>query len=278
MEIQPVLFFPRDNYGRYLHPSWRQHGIAIQEWRERIIFKVEQWAVASSREDRTVALKNGFAGGSWDYRAYRGGTFANVYNELEHVRWEHDWEYSLCDGNWHSHFDDDGNVVEGGWFGPDSVSMCASWMHALLTTNPPGITAKRQSWSDYDLLDAFLLPPVGPVKKIKEWMEDKGYQGAVERGYRPDELCEFEEKEDQELGQQQEEVTTSELPKKVYRWPRRSISGHLMIITPRARNSPSTVAEIPRPFAEMASGYPTVDLRLFYRAHQEVRSSTGSPS
>lgn len=45
-------------------------------------------------------------------------------------------------------------------------------------------------------------------------MEDKGYQGAVERGYQPDELCEFEEKEDQELGQQQEEVATSELPKK----------------------------------------------------------------
>lgn len=137
VEIQPVLFFPRDNYGRYLHPSWRQHGIAIQEWREKIIFKVEQWAVASSREDRTVVLKNGFAGGSWDYRAYRGGTFVNVYNELEHARWEHDWEYSLCDGNWHSHFDDDGNVVVGGgWFGPDSVSMCASWMHALSYHQP----------------------------------------------------------------------------------------------------------------------------------------------
>ncbi|KAK0673112.1 hypothetical protein QBC41DRAFT_396993 [Cercophora samala] len=204
--IQPVLFFPWDTYAWYLHPSWRRYGGAIQAWRDAIISKVERWAAASSNEERTVVLRNGFVGGNWDYRAYRGGAFVNVYNELQHAERDDNYGYRHCDGNWQSHWDADGNFHGAGWFGPDSVTMCASWMHALLTTNPPGITAGEHKScghidSDYDVLDAYLLPPNGPEKKIKEWMDDKAFVGVVQWGYRPDDLCKLEEMDAYELKQ-----------------------------------------------------------------------------
>ncbi|KAK4198745.1 hypothetical protein QBC40DRAFT_255728 [Triangularia verruculosa] len=187
VRIQAVLFFPWDNYSRYLHPFWKDHADAITTWKKRLTLKVEQWAAASSTESRTVMLRNGFVGGKWDYRAYRGGMFVNTNNEPDG---------SDCWDDSKGGFENDNKDR---YFGPGSISMCMSWMHALLTTMPPGMTVTKAQGQacghEDDMEDDLLLPPGGSEEKIRKWMTSKGYEGVLEWGYRPDELSEHETEE-----------------------------------------------------------------------------------